>query len=55
MEVEGITLPVKCRPGITEWQDEKFNEQVTKACRIYPQDNDTEGFFVCKLRRKNES
>jgi NOL1/NOP2/sun family putative RNA methylase len=51
MEVQEINLPLKCRPGIIEWQDEKYDEQVTKACRIYPQDNDTEGFFVCKLRK----
>ena len=51
MEVQEINLPLKCRPGITEWQDEKFNDQVIKACRVYPQDNDTEGFFVCKLKK----
>lgn len=51
LEVEKISLPLKTRPGITEWQGEKFNDEVKKCCRIYPQDNDTEGFFVAKLRK----
>lgn len=52
MQVEKISLPVKCRPGITEWKNSKFSDEVKLACRVYPQDNDTEGFFLAKLRRK---
>ncbi|MEK6895926.1 MAG: NOL1/NOP2/sun family putative RNA methylase [Nanoarchaeota archaeon] len=52
VEVQEINLPLKCREGIVEWKGEKFNEQVRKCCRIYPQDNDCEGFFVAKLRLK---
>jgi len=50
MQVEKINLPVKCRQGISEWQGNKFSEQVKNCCRVYPQDNDTEGFFLAKLR-----
>ncbi|MEM2933001.1 MAG: RsmB/NOP family class I SAM-dependent RNA methyltransferase [Candidatus Pacearchaeota archaeon] len=50
-KTEKINLPLKTRPGITEWQGEKYSEEVKKTCRIYPQDNNTEGFFVCKLRK----
>jgi len=49
VKIESISLPLKCRPGITSWKDESFSKEVTKACRIYPQDNDSEGFFVCKM------
>jgi len=49
VKVETISLPLKCRPGITEWKNETYNQEVTKCCRIYPQDNDSEGFFVSKL------
>ena len=49
VKVEHISLPLKCRPGLLNWKDEKYNEEVTKTCRIYPQDNDSEGFFVSKL------
>lgn len=51
LQVEHIKLPVKCRPGLSEWENEKFKE-TEKCCRVYPQDNDTEGFFVAKLKRK---
>jgi NOL1/NOP2/sun family putative RNA methylase len=54
MQVEKINLPVKCRPGLQEWEGEKFQEGTENSCRIYPQDNDTEGFFVAKLRFKGE-
>jgi len=53
LKMEEIKLPVKCRPGLQEWDGEKFENSISSACRIYPQDNDTEGFFVAKLRRKD--
>jgi NOL1/NOP2/sun family putative RNA methylase len=51
VEIETISLPVKCRPGITSWEEEKYGKEVTKSCRVYPQDNNTEGFFIAKLRK----
>ena len=49
LKAETISLPLKSRPGITEWKNDKFHKDVCKACRIYPQDNDSEGFFVSKF------
>ncbi|HLF53977.1 MAG TPA: RsmB/NOP family class I SAM-dependent RNA methyltransferase [Candidatus Nanoarchaeia archaeon] len=49
VRIESISLPLKCRQGITSWDSKTYSEEVKKACRIYPQDNDSEGFFVCKL------
>lgn len=49
MEVQRVSLPIKTRCGITEWENTKFSKEVEKACRVYPQDNDTEGFFLAKL------
>ncbi len=49
VKIEKISLPLKCRPGITSWSNDKYNKEVQKACRIYPQDNDSEGFFLCKI------
>lgn len=45
---------LKARPGVTEWQGHKLNEEVSKCSRIYPQDNDTEGFFACKIRKGDD-
>ena len=43
-------LPLDSVPGVTEWQDETFDESVRKAKRIYPHHNDTGGFFCAKLK-----
>jgi NOL1/NOP2/sun family putative RNA methylase len=49
VKIDKIHLPLKCREGITLWNGEKYNLEVSKSCRIYPHDNDSEGFFVCKM------
>ncbi|WP_458188718.1 RsmB/NOP family class I SAM-dependent RNA methyltransferase [Haladaptatus sp. NG-WS-4] len=36
-------------PGLTEWQDDEYDESVRKAKRFYPHHNDTGGFFCAKL------
>jgi len=54
LEVEQVFLPVKCRPGIGEWNGKKFDKSVQKCCRVYPHDNDTEGFFVSKFKLLEE-
>ncbi len=54
VEVESISLPLKCRRGISQWNGENFNEEINKTCRIYPHDNDSEGFFVARLKLKEE-
>src|SRR3989344_7145699 len=51
IETETISLPLKTRPGIQSWQDSKFSNELKKACRVYPQDNNTEGFFLCKIKK----
>jgi len=51
IKMEEISLPIKCRPGISKWKDKEYDKKVKQACRIYPQDNNTEGFFITKFRR----
>ena len=51
LKIEKISLPVTCRPGLTKWENKNHNKELNKACRIYPQDNNTEGFFLAKLRK----
>ncbi|MDI6806588.1 MAG: RsmB/NOP family class I SAM-dependent RNA methyltransferase [Candidatus Aenigmarchaeota archaeon] len=51
LEVEKFKIKnLKCREGMLEW-DKKYDKSVTNAVRIFPHDNLTEGFFVCKLRK----
>jgi NOL1/NOP2/sun family putative RNA methylase len=49
VKIETLNLPLKSRPGIESWEGETFNSEITKACRIYPHDNNSEGFFLAKL------
>jgi NOL1/NOP2/sun family putative RNA methylase len=49
-----LNLPLKTRPGLTEWKNEKFHPDCKKTARIYPQDNDSEGFFVAKFQLLQE-
>lgn len=51
LKIEKFNLPIKCRPGITNWQGKEYFKEMTKCCRIYPQDNNTEGFFIAKLKK----
>ena len=51
-EIIPVNLPLETRNGIKEWKKEKFDKSLKDAKRIYHHDNDMEGFFVCKLKRK---
>jgi NOL1/NOP2/sun family putative RNA methylase len=49
--IENIKLDnIKTRPGLISWKGRELND-LDKAVRLWPQDNGTEGFFICKLRK----
>ena len=54
IEVEKIVLSLKFRCGITEWNSVKLNKSVKNCLRLYPQDNNTDGFFVAKIRKLSD-
>jgi NOL1/NOP2/sun family putative RNA methylase len=57
IEIEEITsLPseLKTRKGLAEWQGKKFHPKLKNCLRIYPQDNNTEGFFLCKIKKLSD-
>jgi NOL1/NOP2/sun family putative RNA methylase len=47
IEIEGIKL----REGVVSWRGEEYDSQVQKGRRLYPQDNNTDGFFLCKIKK----
>lgn len=51
-ELAEIELNIKRSMPILEFQAIKFNPEVKKCLRIWPQDNQTEGFFVAKIRKR---
>jgi len=40
-------------PCYTEFEGAKYSDEVKKCIRLWPQDNDTEGFFVCKIKKES--
>jgi NOL1/NOP2/sun family putative RNA methylase len=51
LKVEKISLPLKTHEGILKWENKDYSDDVKLACRVYPFDNNTEGFFITKLRK----
>ncbi len=54
IKIQKIKLPIKTREGLTEWQDKKYSEKVKFGARVYPHDNNTEGFFISKFKKLAE-
>ena len=50
-KVEKINLNIRRSPAIMKFSKERYNPQVKECLRIWPQDNNTEGFFVAKIRK----
>ncbi len=46
-----ITLDIKRGETVTEFEDKTYHEGVKNTLRIWPQDNNTEGFFVAKIQK----
>lgn len=49
--IEDIKLDIKRSPAVAEFNGIKYSNEISKCLRIWPQDNDTEGFFVAKIRK----
>jgi NOL1/NOP2/sun family putative RNA methylase len=51
-KVEEIKLDIKRSDAVVEFEGRRYSDEVKKCLRIWPQDNDTEGFFVAKIRKE---
>ena len=49
--IQEINLNLKRSKPIIEFNNKKYHKDVNKCLRIWPQDNDTEGFFVAKIKK----
>jgi len=54
IEILEIKLPLKFRCGICSWEGQEFSSELKKCLRLYPQDNDTDGFFVTKIKKLSD-
>lgn len=50
-QTEEIELDIKKSPPVMEFDGTTFNPGVRNCLRIWPQDNDTDGFFVCRIKK----
>lgn len=46
-----IELNIKRSEAVLEFEGKKYNPEVKNCLRIWPQDNDSEGFFVAKIKK----
>lgn len=51
-ELMDIKLDIKRGSPVLEFGKEKYDPSIKKCLRLWPQDNDTEGFFVAKIKKK---
>lgn len=49
--LEKIQLPIKRSEPMLEFEKKTYNGEIKNCLRIWPQDNNTEGFFVAKVRK----
>ena len=50
-KLEKIELNIKRSPAILAFEKHTFDPSIKYCLRLWPQDNDTEGFFVAKIRK----
>lgn len=48
-KIEKINLNIRRSNPILEFEDKEYNKEIKNCLRIWPQDNDTEGFFVANI------
>ncbi|MAG15525.1 tRNA methyltransferase [Candidatus Woesearchaeota archaeon] len=50
--LEKIDLDIKKSNPILKFENKTYSDEIKKCLRIWPQDNNTEGFFVAKIRKR---
>ncbi len=55
VELMEISLPIKSNSGFTKYGNEHLNPEIEKTHRIIPWESNSEGFFVCKFRKFDET
>jgi NOL1/NOP2/sun family putative RNA methylase len=52
-KLEKINLKIKRSSAVLKFENKTYSSEIKKCLRIWPQDNDTEGFFIAKIRKVN--
>jgi NOL1/NOP2/sun family putative RNA methylase len=51
-DIDSKKLGIKTTPAITKFKDLHIRPEVKSCLRIHPYDNNTEGFFIARIRKK---
>ncbi len=49
--LEKVELPLKVSMPVMEFEGQIYNSDIKKCIRLWPQDNNTDGFFVAKITK----
>lgn len=52
IKLEEVELQIKKAKPVMEFEGKVYDKELKNCLRIWPQDNDTEGFFVAKIRKE---
>jgi 16S rRNA (cytosine1407-C5)-methyltransferase len=55
LDILPIEFPLASHNGFTEYQGVKLDSRLSKAVRMYPWEVDSDGFFVVKLKKTDET
>ncbi|MFH1972509.1 MAG: RsmB/NOP family class I SAM-dependent RNA methyltransferase [archaeon] len=50
-KLEKFSIEMKRGKIVDEFEGNKYDSEVNKCLKVWPQDNDTEGFFVAKIKK----
>ena len=52
IKIEKVSVKgLKSSPPILKFEGNIYNKNIKNCLRIWPQDNDTEGFFIARIRK----
>ena len=51
-KLQDIDLDIKRSQPVNEFKNQKYHKDISKVLRIWPQDNNTEGFFIAKIKKE---
>ena len=51
VKIMNLDLKIKKSKPVLKFENDIYNKDIKKCLRIYPQDNNSDGFFVCKIKK----
>src|SRR3989338_3510509 len=51
-KIDAKKLKINHSPAVLKFEDKEYSSEIEKCLRIFPKDNDSEGFFVAKIKKE---